>query len=291
MQMWEQRIIQTDRGSIEVFIKGEGSPVCVTHHYSEFNHTGDYYADIFTEKNKVFLVNLKDAGNSDKANHAYELSMIDAVLDLEEVRKKLEYKEWIYAGHSTGGMIGILYGIHYSTSLKALILTGTAAREYSSSNKCVYNVNHPHFKRMQDLLELLKKPNMHEEERALLSKERTQLSLRKPENYEKYFSKDISKRIVPSRLDFFSREALIFDVTRQLSKVRTKTAILCGSYDVQCPLEFSIELSQAIPDASLHIFLNSNHYPHLEERDTFKRVIYNFLEEVRGVRADDKTSR
>ena len=105
MQMWEQRIIRTDRGSIEVFIKGEGSPVCVTHHYSAFNHTGDYYADIFTDKNKVVLVNLKDAGNSDKPNHAYELSMIDAVLDLEEVRKKLGYKEWIYAGHSTGGMM------------------------------------------------------------------------------------------------------------------------------------------------------------------------------------------
>lgn len=280
MQMWEKRIIRTVRGSFEIFIKGEGPPVCVTHHYSEFNRTGDYYADIFTSQNKVILVNLKDAGDSDKAKQPYELSMIDAVLDLEEIRKRLGYKEWIYAGHSTGGMIGILYGIHYSTSLKALILTGTAAREYSSSRKCIYNVSHPHFKRMQDLLELLKQPNMNEKERAYLSKERMQLSLRKPERYEEYFSRNISKSIVPSRLDFFSREALIFDVTRQLSKVRTKSFILCGKYDVQCPLEFSIELSEAIPDACLHVFTYSNHYPHLEESVAFNRVIHNFLKEL-----------
>ncbi|WP_455661344.1 alpha/beta fold hydrolase [Pradoshia sp.] len=280
MNMWEQRIIRTDRGSFEIFIKGEGPPVCVTHHYSEFNCTGDYYADVFTGHNKVILVNLKDAGNSDKVTYPYELSMIDAVLDLEEIRKRLGYKEWIYAGHSTGGMIGILYGIHYSNSLKALILTGTAAREYSSSSKCIYNVSHPHFKKMQDLLELLKRPSLNEEDRAYLSKERMQLSLRKPEKYEEYLSSDISKSIVPSRLDFFSREALIYDVTRQLSKIRTKSLILCGKYDVQCPLEFSIELSEAIPDAGLHVFTNSSHYPHLEERETFNRVIHEFLKEI-----------
>lgn len=51
--------------------KGEGEPVCITHHYSEFNESGDYFAEIFIENNKVFLVNLKDAGNSDKAESAH----------------------------------------------------------------------------------------------------------------------------------------------------------------------------------------------------------------------------
>lgn len=87
MPMWEQQIIQTGRGSFEIFIKGNGNPVCVTHDYSAFNHTGDYFADTFTDWNQVILVNLKNAGSSDRAEHPHELSLIDSVLDLEEIRK------------------------------------------------------------------------------------------------------------------------------------------------------------------------------------------------------------
>ena len=274
MTNWKKEIVETSRGRFEVFVKGEGVPFCVTHHYSEFNESGDYFAETFVENYKVFLVNLKDAGSTDKANQAHELSMIDAVLDLEEIRKAYGYSMWTFAGHSTGGMIGILYGIHFSTSLESLILVGTAAREYSSSSsKCIYNVGHPDYGRMQELMELLKLENLGQEERDALSTERTKLSLYEPDNYNLYFSKNIFKKISASRLNFFGREQLIFDVTRQLSSVTTKTIILCGRHDVQCPVEFSIEMSELIPNASLHILEQSNHYPFLEEGDKFKRIV------------------
>lgn len=264
--------------SFEVFVKGEGEPVCITHHYSEFNESGDYFAETFIENNKVFLVNLKDAGNSDKAGNAHELSMVDAVLDLEEIRKVYGYLSWTFAGHSTGGMIGVLYGIHFSSSLKSLIIVGSSAREYSSvSSKCIYNEVHPKFKRMQELMELLKPQSLTGDERNRLSKERTQLSLFEPENFEQYFSKNISKKLSANRLNFFSREQLIFDVTRQLSAVRAKTIILCGRHDVQCPVDFSIEMSELIPNASLHIFEQSNHYPFLEEEFEFKEVLKSVI--------------
>jgi proline iminopeptidase len=204
--------------------------------------------------------------------------MIDAVLDLEEIRNEMGFSSWTFAGHSTGGMIGILYGIHCSSSLSSLILVGTSAREYASSSyQCIYNEGHPEFKRMQELIELLKLPNLSEEDRQRFSKERTQLSLFRPENYERYFSKNIAKKMSAKRMNFFSREALIFDVTRQLSAIRTKTAILCGKHDVQCPVNFSIEMSELIPNAMLHIFEHSNHYPFLEEEFEFNRVILSVL--------------
>ncbi|WHY77195.1 alpha/beta hydrolase [Neobacillus sp. WH10] len=278
MSKWTREMIETSRGNFEVFVKGKGEPICITHHYSEFNETGDYFADTFTDNNRVFLVNLKGAGNSDKGSNAHELSMVDAVLDLEEIRKVNGLSSWTFAGHSTGGMIGVIYGIHFSTSLKSLILVGSSAREYtSSSSKCIYNEGHPKFKRMQELIELLKLPNLSEDERKRLSKERTQLSLFKPENYERYFSKNIVKKMSANRMNFFIREQLIFDVTRQLSAVKTKTVILCGRHDVQCPVDFSIEMSELIPDASLHIFEQSNHYPFLEEELEYKRIINSIV--------------
>ncbi|MEK5207592.1 alpha/beta fold hydrolase [Psychrobacillus sp. FSL H8-0510] len=278
MSEWKKELIETNRGRFEVFVKGEGEPVCITHHYSEFNESGDYFAETFIENNKVFLVNLKDAGNSDKAGNAHELSMVDAVLDLEEIRKVYGYLSWTFAGHSTGGMIGVLYGIHFSSSLKSLIIVGSSAREYSStSSRCIYNEGHPKFKRMQELMELLKPQRLTGDERNRLSKERTQLSLFEPENFEQYFSKNISKKLSANRLNFFSREQLIFDVTRQLSAVRAKTIILCGRHDVQCPVDFSIEMSELIPNASLHIFEQSNHYPFLEEEFEFKEVLKSVI--------------
>lgn len=278
MSEWKKELIETNRGRFEVFVKGEGEPVCITHHYSEFNESGDYFAETFIENNKVFLVNLKDAGNSDKAGNAHELSMVDAVLDLEEIRKVYGYLSWTFAGHSTGGMIGVLYGIHFSSSLKSLIIVGSSAREYSStSSRCIYNEGHPKFKRMQELMELLKQQSLTREERNRLSKERTQLSLFEPENFDQYFSKNISKKLSANRLNFFSREQLIFDVTRQLSAVRAKTIILCGRHDVQCPVDFSIEMSELIPNASLHIFEQSNHYPFLEEEFEFKEVLKSVI--------------
>lgn len=278
MPEWKREMIETTRGCFEVFVKGEGEPVCITHHYSEFNETGDYFAETFIENNKVFLVNLKDTGNSDKAENPHELSMVDAVLDLEEIRKVYGYPSWTFSGHSTGGMIGVLYAIHFSSSLKSLILVGSSAREYSSStSKCIYNVGHPKFKRMQELMVLLKLQSLKGDERNRLYKERTQLSLFKPEKYELYFSKNIVKKISASRLNFFSREQLIYDVTRQLSVINTKTIIICGRHDVQCPVDFSIEMSELIPDASLYIFEQSNHYPFLEENFEFKQVVKSEL--------------
>lgn len=204
--------------------------------------------------------------------------MVDAVLDLEEIRKEKGISSWTFAGHSTGGMIGVLYGIYFSSSLSSIVLVGSAAREYSSSSsKCIYNEGHPKYERMQELMEILKLPGLDENDRSNIAKERTQLSLFKPENFELFFSKNITKRISINRLNFFSREQLIFDVSRKLSAIKTKTIILCGRHDVQCPVEFSIEMSNLIPETSLHLFEKSNHYPFLEEELDFKQILQREL--------------
>jgi proline iminopeptidase len=69
-------MVHTYRGMFEVFVKGEGKMLCVTHNYSEFNHTGDLLADAFTKNNKVLLVNLRETGRSERVK-AYQLSMIE----------------------------------------------------------------------------------------------------------------------------------------------------------------------------------------------------------------------
>ncbi|WP_062235912.1 alpha/beta fold hydrolase [Fictibacillus sp. FJAT-27399] len=277
MIRWETKMISTERGSFEVFSKGQGPALCVTHLYSEFNETGDRFADTFTETNQVFLVNLREAGRSEQAHEPYQLSMIETVLDLEAVRLELGIQSWNVAGHSTGGMLGLVYGMRHPQSIDSLIIAGSAAREYASSSPyCIYHQEHPQFEKMQMLIERLK-TNLSEEERSRCSRERTKLSLHEPDRYDEYFTGDVHKSMSASRMNFFAREILLFDITKQLHKVTARTLVICGAHDVQCPLPFSREIAELIPNAELEVFNDSNHYPFLEEAEKFSRVIKEFL--------------
>jgi proline iminopeptidase len=276
--IWNQMMVDTPRGTFEVFCKGEGDPICVTHHYSEFNETGDYFAETFTKTHKVYLVNLREAGNSTKALEHYHLSMLETIFDLEAIRSALGLEKWGFAGHSTGGMLGIVYGIYYSNSLAFNVIVGAAAREYSTfSQDCIYNKSHPKYKRMQELMEALKQADLSPEKRTELSNERTKLSLYNPERFDEYFNLPIRKRMSAARLNYFSREIQIFDVTKKLGLITSPTLIMCGKYDVQCPINYSIEMSEGIPGSKLVVFNNSNHYPFLEESELFMKEFTQFL--------------
>lgn len=278
--MWKQQIIQTNRGHFELFVKGTGEPLCVTHLYSQFNETGDYFADSFTKTHQVFLINLKDAGNSVKAHIKDELSMRETINDLEAIREALHFPAWHFAGHSTGGMLGLLYAIHYPKSLQSLVIVGAAASDYTRTKNCIYNEEHPQFQYMQDIIEQLKLPSLSKEERTHLSIERTKLSLHKQENYETYFTKPIYKTMAASRMNYFSKEYPAFDLRKELSPITTKMLIICGDHDVQCPVDYSLAMHKYIQSSSFIRFEHSNHYPFLEEKDKFACVIEAFYDSV-----------
>lgn len=278
---WTQKIIRTTRGDFEVFIKGDGHPLCVTHHYSEFNETGDFFADAFTKTNQVFLINLREAGNSAKAEQPHQLSLLETVLDLEAIREALGFEKWGFAGHSTGGMLGVVYGIYFSEKLSFNVIVGAAAREYMTFSKdCVYNEQHPQFEKMQELMENLKQPGLSAEEKSRLKIQRTKLSLANPDKYNDYFTEDIRKELSAVRLNFFSRELHVFDVTRKLELITAPTLIMCGRHDVQCPLEYSVEMNELISRSVLAIFEDSNHYPFLEEAERFSEAYQSFVEQL-----------
>lgn len=280
MGNWERNLLKTSRGVFEIFIKGEGEQLCVTHHYAEFNQTGDYFAETFTKTNKVFLINLREAGNSEKAQEPYQLSFLETIFDIEAIREELGFNKWGFSGHSTGGMLGIIYGIYFSKSLTFNVIVGAAAREYMTFSKdCIYNPKHSQFTRMQELNETLKRSGISSEKRKELKIERTKLSLFDPEKYDELFCLNISKGMSAIRMDFFSRELQVYDVTKKLEFISTPTLIICGRNDVQCPVLYSIEMEEGIPNSKLVIFEKSNHYPFLEEAQQFIEEYNLFIKE------------
>ncbi|MBE5104625.1 alpha/beta hydrolase [Bacillus thuringiensis] len=278
--MWKQQIVHTKRGTFELFTKGNGEPLCITHHYSQFNETGDYFAEVFTSTHRVFLINLRDAGHSAKAQSENELRMIETIHDLEAVREALQFPTWHFAGHSTGGMLGLLYAITYPNSLQSLVIVGAAASNYTETSFCIYHPAHPQFHYMQELIENLKSPHLTNEERKELSIKRTKLSLYKPENYNSYFCKPIQKTMSASRMDTFAHEYPLLDLRKSLPSIQTKTLIICGRHDVQCPIQYSIEVHKGIRDSIFVPFEDSNHYPFLEEVTKFTSSTQEFYKSL-----------
>lgn len=279
MGSWRGRIISTDRGAFEVYEKGEGKPICVTHLYSEFNETGDHFADTFTYRNKTVLVNLRGTGKSVTFKNEKELSMEETVKDLESIRNALGYEKWTFAGHSTGGMLGLRYAIDFPDSVEQLIVVGSAASGfYADTSDSIYHEEHPKFQVMQDLITKLKNKNLHPDERKLLARERTKLSLNDPEKYESYFSADVFKKISTVRLSYFGEhEFPNFDYREELRSVGTPTLIVCGENDVQCPIRYSEEIHELVDHSIFLRFQSSNHYPFLEEKDRFQLAVRSFL--------------
>ncbi|WP_226604728.1 alpha/beta fold hydrolase [Bacillus cereus] len=278
--MWKRQMIHTKRGTFELFTKGDGESLCITHHYSQFNETGDYFADVFTATHRVFLINLRDTGRSVTAQSENELNMVETIHDLEAIREALQLPTWHFAGHSTGGMLGLLYAITYPNPLQSLVVAGAAASNYTETPFCIYHPEHSHFHYMQELIENLKSLHLTSEERKELSTKRTKLSLYKPENYNSYFCKPIKKTISVSRMNAFVNEYPSFDLREYLPSIQTKTLIICGRYDVQCPIQYSIEMHDGIRNSIFIPFENSNHYPFLEEATQFTSTIQTFYKSL-----------
>ncbi|MFE6169895.1 alpha/beta fold hydrolase [Viridibacillus arvi] len=273
--MWEQQLIETSRGTFEVFVKGSGSPICVTHLYSEYNSNGNTFANHFTKNHTVYLVNLRGAGNSVASITEHDLSLTESVEDLEAIREALQYEKWAFAGHSTGGMLALVYAILAEQSLTKVIAGGAAASsEYMRHNGSIYCKDNENNERIRDIMQQLNDPQKPLEERRKLNREWTEMSIYYKDRYDEYFNRPNSGKVVNLRLNYFSYVELVnYDLRPQLSKVSVPSYIYCGFHDAQCPYYFSEEIAQLIPNAKLFTFEESNHFPFVEEEEKFAELV------------------
>ncbi|MYL33621.1 alpha/beta fold hydrolase [Pontibacillus yanchengensis] len=277
--MWKQQLVETNRGTFEVFVKGSGEPLCITHLCTEFNKNGYDFAEQFSNHFQVFLVNVKEAGNSSKVESEEELSMEETVKDLEAIREHLNLTSWAFAGNSTGGMLGLTYAVHFPNSLTKMLVGGAAAsNDYKDHPDSIYSQKNEHFTKIQEILETLNATGSQLEEKAQAEKEWTLLSLFRPDLYTYYYaSSSNNAQIVPKRLNYYiSKELPTYCVRQSLHDVQVPTYIYCGQFDTQCPVQYSQEIFNRLPNSALYIFQESNHVPYLEEKPRFYDLVIDF---------------
>lgn len=277
--MWKERIVDTARGKFEVFEKGTGEPLAVTHLYSEFNQKGNLMADAFSGDYHVYLINLRGAGRSVKATRPEEYSMDETLKDLEALRKELDYEKWAFAGHSTGGMLGLKYAVNYPDSLTKLIAGGAAAsNQYGKDKNSIYCRDNPHYQRIVEIMASLNDPETPLEIRKSMNYEWALMSFQSEEKLKESMTKPNSGKTVGPRLDYFIKsESPNYDIREQIKGIDTLSFIYSGKYDAQCPLNFGEEIAELIPGARFTVFTESNHNPFSEEENRFKEFVKKTL--------------
>ncbi|MFD1032522.1 alpha/beta fold hydrolase [Metaplanococcus flavidus] len=273
--MWKEKIVETDRGNFEVFEKGEGEPLAITHLYSEFNQNGNSVAAPFTADYHVYLINLRGAGRSVGAGSPDEYSMDETVKDLEAIRRAFGYEKWAFAGHSTGGMLALKYAINNQASLTKIIAGGAAASyEYGKDKDSIYCRKNPNFTRVMEIMDLLNDPSTPLEIRQKAGYEWALMSYKSEDKLKESMKKPNSGKVVGARLDYFSKnEYPSYDIREQLKKIRIPSYIYSGKYDAQCPLRFGEEIAELIPGAKWTVFEESNHNPFSEEESKFEEFV------------------
>lgn len=68
-----------------------------------------------------------------------------------------------------------------------------------------------------------------------------------------------------------------YDCTARLGRITVPTLVTCGRHDLSDPEAAQADQS-AIPRAEIAIFEHSSHVPHLEEEESYLRVLREFLE-------------
>lgn len=204
--------------------------------------------------------------------------MQESVKDLESIREKLGYNSWTFAGHSTGGFLGLTYLAMYPNKLSEIILCGTAAsNEINHSKNNLFNVeNRKYRKEAIKVFFKIAFPLISKKSKEEANKRFFQLCLYSKDKIDEYYSEMENVGISQSRMKAYTSELRRYDVREKITNKPVPALILCGKYDVQCPPEFSEEIHRLLPNSTLVIFKESNHFPFIEERGAFVNELGNF---------------
>ena len=260
----------------EVF--GEGVPLLTLHGGPGLgSRAGDRETFLpFTELGmKLVCFDQRGSGESEGAPpYSHE----QWVADIEGLRQHLGLGKMVLAGGSYGGHLALEYALRYPENLYALILRDTAAsnRYQEKAIQTALARNLPGVDR--EMLARLFAGQVRDDEdfRACYA---AILPL-----YD-YDHDPERARAKLERIRFrhethnwaFSRNQPQFDLTNRLPEIQVPTLVICGRHDWITPLEASEEIARLIPKARLVVFERSGHSPQVEEPETFRQVVRDFL--------------
>ncbi|GIO59768.1 alpha/beta fold hydrolase [Paenibacillus cineris] len=202
-------------------------------------------------------------GKSDRPYGGYHLERLAD--DIRAVVDALQLKDFVLAGHSTGGAIAIKYVVRYNGGgvSKLVLIDAAAPRGFTKETAA----------------QLLKQSL---NDRANMMRGVTDIF------FFRYISKPFADWFVQMGMQAagWSTAAIIvmlrdFDLTADLSHIQVPTLIVHGIHDQVIPFSQAEEMQRLIPHSQLVPFMYSGHGSFYDERDKFNEVVQEFVGNAR----------
>jgi proline iminopeptidase len=265
-------MLQISGGELHYTSAGSGPSLCLNHQYGAVLASSPL-AEGLTPFFTCYAINARGIDGSGPVHSPDDLTMEGLADDLEAARVALGLKCWVMAGHSTGGMVTLIYALRYPEALAGLILSGTAA-SHRYVNGSIYDPHHP---RAAELYEYLQAMSRGDPEGAKRYRELVfTLSVANPARTPLSRWGTSFGLVSTERLQAFVQHVPCFDVEPDLPRIAVPTLVIIGRYDPQCPLENSERIANAIPEARLVVCEHSGHFPFIEEPEVYREAVRRF---------------
>lgn len=269
----------------EVYYKtmGEGEPLIIVHGGPVMDHS--YFLphiEGLAKKYQLVFYDQRACGRSSVKIDSTTMTLNGFVDDIELLRRELGFNKINLMGHSWGGLLAMKYGIAYGENLNHLILTNSMAPSVNNWQKEGVAVS----ERATDLdrrdrQKIMESGALQSAEPARAIERLLKISFR-PQMYDTTYLNQLNLYIPD---DYMVRSGLFgllgtdmrtFDLYKDLSKITCPTLIVYGGEEPAATMHAN-KMTKSFDNAHLNIIENSGHFPFIEQKNEFLRVVELFL--------------
>jgi len=262
MTVLEQRLIDLDGVSLEVFTGGAGHPaVCSTHPTSPIvaGQWEEWFPrPLLADTRRVVLINARGLGTSSPVRRQRELTFGQLVDDVEAVRERLGLRRWVFFGSSAGGCVGLLYALRYPRSLAGLVVQfGFASGPRWVADPAYQGQRKRWWETLSD--------------GSLIN-----VAYRTEEDMT------IHTRATVDELG-------VFDVHDRLGEIDTPTLVVAGRHDTIAPPGRVRDVHAGIAGSEFLLLDHSGHGVADEDRENYLAAVQRFLATLAGTMSDESS--
>jgi len=260
-------------------------PVCVVLHGGPAGDHSSFrpWLDTISDDLQLIYVDHRGTGRSDRKVPFETCTTENIADDVDELRRMLGIDKWNVMGCSYGGTWALTYALRHQEHISHLVIIDSLAswKEcWPEAQKNAERMGTPAQRRVfRDVY--LAKLNTDEEH---LKWYNIMFPLfwyqEKPGKYNKEVVRQwIARNNGNGALGAWMWTNVMpnYDITDKLSRIHVPTLVVAGKYDWVTPPSQAIRIANGIPGARLVIFQKSGHFPYIEEKPKFDRLLFNFL--------------
>ncbi|QHE51079.1 alpha/beta fold hydrolase [Pontibacillus sp. HMF3514] len=271
-----------DGVSLHVTRKGKGIPCLYLHGGPGYwSYSFEHYAGPHLEGQlEMIYLDQRGCGRSDYAP-CQDYSLDRLILDLEDVRRRLEIDEWLVMGHSFGGTLAVHYAYRFPERVKGLLLSNCTVH-------LVDSLAHQIQKGAELLGEDIQIPQS--TEGILQTFSRVAGQLRNEGKYDTLQFVDAQKgthqlETVDRKLGgdpafqraVLSKKEFLIDFSCYTKYIDAPTLVMSGREDHVVGPEHYRRFQ--FPNQTVEI-LDDKHHPYIENQKVFRKAVSSFLKQI-----------